>query len=126
MMCWLVNLHCGTISYLTRQGKKIEDVQLIDPLYAHRIGDVRAIKGGLLDPDLLGARIADLPKMKDNVINLADYEGYPWVGTQSDLTRGSGLLEGVGDTAFQTPVRFRGGQDYMMDKCYGRQDLGIK
>jgi len=102
---------------LKRQGKKFEDVPLIDPLYAHRIGDVRAIKGGLLDPDLLGAKIADLPKIKEKVqLKLADFEGYPWVGTQSDLTRASGLLEGVGDTTFQTPVRFRGGQDYMLDQ----------
>ena len=111
----------GNHKVLTRQGRPVEEVALIDPRYGTpRISDTRAIEQGLLDPDLLrqniGADLLSTPKYYEtNQYNLANFEGHPWVATQADTSRAGGILEGVGTTEFSTPVRFRGGQDYMWD-----------
>ena len=104
-----------------RQGKPVGEVQLIDPRYGTpRISDTRAIEQGKLDPDLIrqdiGTDLFSTPKYYESTqYNLANFEGYPWVGTQADTSRAGGILSGVGTTEFKTPVRFRGGQDYMWD-----------
>jgi hypothetical protein len=93
-----------------RQGKPIGDVELINPKYGlPRIVDQRLIKEGLLDPDLLPYHVSDVPMIgaTDSFYNLAEFHGYPWIGTMSDTSR-VGLLEALG-------VRMRGGQGYMMD-----------
>ena len=111
----------GNHKVLTRQGRPVEEVALIDPRYGTpRISDTRAIEEGLLSPDLIrqniGADLFSTPKYyESNQYNLANFEGHPWVGTQADTSRAGGILEGVGTTEFSTPVRFRGGQDYMWD-----------
>jgi hypothetical protein len=48
-------------------------------------------------------------------ISLADLEGRPFITSMSDRTAAGGLLTGINDVEFNTPVNLQGGQDFMFE-----------
>lgn len=48
-------------------------------------------------------------------ISIADLEGRPFITSMSDRTAAGGILRGINDVEFNTPVELRGGQDFMFE-----------
>jgi hypothetical protein len=48
-------------------------------------------------------------------ISIADLEGRPFITSMSDRTAAGGVLRGINDVEFNTPVELRGGQDFMFE-----------
>jgi hypothetical protein len=48
-------------------------------------------------------------------ISIAELEGRPFITSMSDRTAAGGLLRGINDVEFNTPVELRGGQDFMFE-----------
>jgi hypothetical protein len=49
------------------------------------------------------------------VIDLAQYEGFPFITSMSDRTAAGGLLTSVNDVLLKRPVALQGGQDFMFN-----------
>jgi hypothetical protein len=49
------------------------------------------------------------------VIDLAQYEGFPFITSMSDRTAAGGLLTSVNDVLLKRPVPLQGGQDFMFN-----------
>lgn len=48
-------------------------------------------------------------------VSIFDMEGKPFVTSMADRTAAGGLLTGVNDVGFDSPIDLRGGQDFMID-----------
>jgi len=49
------------------------------------------------------------------VVNLAQFEGYPFITSMSDRTAAGGLLTSINDVLLKRPVNMQGGIDYMFE-----------
>ena len=85
--------------------------QDVDIGMASRTGDIKKIESGLLDQFghvIVGEELVNLPNK-----SIFDYEGFPWIASQSDLTRAGGALSEVGGQKLAELVEMLGGQDFM-------------
>ena len=76
-----------------------------------RVGDLANISGGLLDQygrTVVGENLITAPTK-----SIQDYEGRPFVASQSDTTKAGGILTHVDGQPLNKPVDLLGGQDYM-------------
>jgi hypothetical protein len=48
-------------------------------------------------------------------VSISEFEGRPFIISQSDRTAAGGLLTGINDVKFSQPVNLRGGQDFMFE-----------
>jgi len=86
-----------------------------------RVGDLANIKGGILDQygrTVVGENLISAPSK-----SIQDYEGRPFVASQSDTTKAGGLLTHVDEQPLNRPVELLGGQDYMFLPESQRQGL---
>lgn len=73
-------------------------------------------------------RVKEQPKIQDTkttveqtsnldapVLQLTDFEGYPFITSMSDRTAAGGLLTSINDVNLKRPVALPGGQDYMFE-----------
>lgn len=85
--------------------------QGVDIGMASRTGDIKKLESGLLDQFghvIVGEELVNLPNK-----SIFDYEGFPWIASQSDLTRAGGALSEVGGQKLAELVQMLGGQDFM-------------
>lgn len=85
--------------------------QDVDIGMASRTGDIKKLESGLLDQFghvIVGEELVNLPNK-----SIFDYEGFPWIASQSDLTRAGGALSEVGGQKLAELVEMLGGQDFM-------------
>ena len=85
--------------------------QDVDIGMASRTGDIKKLESGLLDQFghvIVGEELVNLPNK-----SIFDYEGFPWIASQSDLTRAGGQLSEVGGQKLAELVEMLGGQDFM-------------
>ena len=68
-------------------------------------------------PKLMGNQyiIDDRGTVNPNRIALSSLEGRPIISTMSDRTQAGGLLMGINDVAFDTPINLQGGQGFMFE-----------
>ncbi len=93
----------STIIWTPNQG--------VDIGMASRTGDIKKLESGLLDQFghvIVGEELVNLPNK-----SIFDYEGFPWIASQSDLTRAGGALSEVGGQKLAELVQMLGGQDFM-------------
>lgn len=86
-----------------------------------RVGDLANIKGGILDQygrTVVGENLVSAPSK-----SIQDYEGRPFVASQSDTTKAGGMLTHVDGQPLNEPVELLGGQDYMFLPESQRQGL---
>lgn len=68
-------------------------------------------------PKLMGNQyiIDDRGTVNPNRMALSSLEGRPIISTMSDRTQAGGLLMGINDVAFDTPINLQGGQGFMFE-----------
>jgi hypothetical protein len=54
-------------------------------------------------------------KVEVPTVNLAQYEGFPFITSMSDRTAAGGLLTSINDVLLKRPVALQGGQDFMFN-----------
>ena len=88
--------------------------RIIDPRFSQPIGG-GAVRKGLIDPmGTLGAEITPRGISTGPSFQLSDFEGQPYIISQSDRSAAGGILNAVGGTQID-PVDLRGGRDFMFE-----------
>jgi hypothetical protein len=86
----------------------ISKVAEFDPRFDPRVKEQQKLKE--LTPVVESRGTVNPPE-----ISLADLEGRPFITSMSDRTAAGGLLTGINDVEFNTPVNLQGGQDFMFE-----------
>ena len=79
-----------------------------DPRFDKRAKEQERLKA--LNPVVESKGTVNAPE-----ISIAELEGRPFITSMSDRTAAGGLLRGINDVEFNTPVELRGGQDFMFE-----------
>lgn len=64
--------------------------------------------------------IEERPIASTPQLNLADFEGRPFITSMSDRTAAGGVIDNINGVALNRPVDLRGGQDFMFDNNQGQ------
>ena len=88
--------------------------RIIDPRFSQQVGGGK-VRKGLIDPiETLGAEITRREMDTGPAFQLSDFEGQPYIISQSDRSAAGGILDAVGGTQID-PVDLRGGRDFMFE-----------
>jgi len=88
--------------------------RIIDPRFSQPMGG-GSVRKGLLDPmATVGAEITPRGISTGPSFQLSDFEGQPYIISQSDRSAAGGILNAVGGTQID-PVDLRGGRDFMFE-----------
>ena len=88
--------------------------RIIDPRFSQPVGG-GTVRKGLIDPiETLGAEITPRDIDTGPSFQLSDFEGQPYIISQSDRSAAGGILDAVGGTQID-PVDLRGGRDFMFE-----------
>jgi len=96
---------------LASAAKDIPGVSRIadfDPRFDLRVKEQERLKA--LNPVIESKGTVNAPE-----VSIADFEGRPFIISQSDRTAAGGLLRGINDVTLNQPVVLRGGQDFMFE-----------
>ena len=88
--------------------------RILDPRFSQPIGGGK-VRKGLIDPmATVGAEITPRNIDTGPSFQLSDFEGQPYIISQSDRSAAGGILNAVGGTQID-PVDLRGGRDFMFE-----------
>lgn len=93
---------------VSKVGDYADGLRSFDPRFDPRVKERERIEG--LDTEVQNQRIGEIPE-----VNLAEFEGRPFVTSMSDRTAAGGELAAINQTQLNQPVNLRGGQDFMFD-----------
>jgi hypothetical protein len=88
--------------------------RIIDPRFSQPVGGGTTRKGVLTDLEGMETAVDQRQMDIGSPKELYDYEGSPYILTQSDRSAAGGVLTGVGGKEID-PVNLRGGRDFMFD-----------
>lgn len=91
--------------------------RILDPRFSVPVGEggFSNVRKGLLDPmATVGAEITPREIDTGPSFQLSDFEGQPYIISQSDRSAAGGILDAVGGTQID-PVDLRGGRDFMFE-----------
>lgn len=91
-----------------RRTPAISQIDEFDPRFDDRVKEQARLKA--LTPIVESRGTINAPE-----VSLTEFEGRPFIISQSDRTAAGGELKGVNDVMFNLPVNLRGGQDFMFE-----------
>ena len=91
-----------------RRTPAISQIDEFDPRFDDRVKEQARLKA--LTPNVESRGTINAPE-----VSLTEFEGRPFIISQSDRTAAGGELKGVNDVMFNLPVNLRGGQDFMFE-----------
>jgi hypothetical protein len=110
----------GAVAAITpKAAKKIADAlvgqqvnfpgaQGFDPRFDPRVNEQQRLQN-------LKTTVEQRSAIAPPTVNLAQFEGYPFITSMSDRSAAGGLLTSINDVLLKRPVNLQGGQDFMFE-----------